>query len=85
MHQRLAFELYPAKFARCAALLLPGNLLPPEALPLVIALSQKRPAHSDFWIRGSDNVRRHIEVTAFPLTGQAGRDPECVAIFWEVP
>jgi hypothetical protein len=36
------------------------------------------------WIQGLDQVRRHIEVTAFPLIGQAGRHLGAVAIFWEV-
>ena len=58
--------------------------IPEESLPIVIALTQRRPAHSDFWICGHDRVRRHIEVTAFPLTGQAERNLGAVAIFWEV-
>jgi len=56
----------------------------PEDLPLMIALQQRRPAHGRLAIRGLDNVRRQIEVTAFPLTGQAGRHLGAVAIFWEV-
>src|SRR5215468_947348 len=39
----------------------------PRELPLMIALHEGRPAHASFWIRGRDRVRRHIEVTAFPL------------------
>jgi PAS domain-containing protein len=58
--------------------------LAPEALPLVIALTQHRPAHRDMWIEGLDGVRRLIEVTAFPLTGQAERYLGALAIFWEV-
>src|SRR4029078_8620842 len=49
-----------------------GVPLPPDALPPGIALRERRPAHRDFAIRGVDGVRRHIEVTAFPLIGQAG-------------
>jgi PAS domain-containing protein len=62
-----------------------GNPLPPEKLPLVIALRQRRPAHADFRIRGFDGVVRHIQVTAFPLAGRANRFLGAVAIFWEVP
>jgi PAS domain-containing protein len=62
-----------------------GQHIPAESLPLAIALSQGRPAHSHFWIHGHDGVRRHIEVTAFPLTGQAERGLGAVAIFWEAP
>ena len=60
-----------------------GNPLAPESLPLVIALTQHRPAHLDMWIWGLDGVRRQIEVTAFPLDGQAERYLGALAIFWE--
>jgi PAS domain-containing protein len=61
-----------------------GALLPPDTLPLNIALRERRPAHGDFYIRGLDLVLRHIEVTAFPLIGQANRNLGAVALFWEV-
>jgi PAS domain-containing protein len=61
-----------------------GFPLPPEALPLVIALQQHRAAHLVFHIRGLDGVHRKIEATAFPLEGQGGRHVGAVAIFWEV-
>lgn len=61
-----------------------GRPLKPEALPLVIALNERRPAHGSFWINGLDGVQRHIEVTAFPLIGQAERYVGALAIFWEV-
>ncbi len=60
-----------------------GEPLKPEELPLIVALSERRPHHSDFWIRGLDSVPRHIEVTAFPLIGQGDRNLGAVAIFWE--
>jgi PAS domain-containing protein len=59
--------------------------LPPEELPLMIALREHRPAHGTLTICARDHVRRKIEVTAFPLAGQAGRQLGAVAIFWEVP
>jgi hypothetical protein len=62
----------------------PGPV-PPDQLPLMIALRERRPAHGRLAIQGLDNVRREIEVTAFPLDGQAGRQLGAVAIFWEVP
>ena len=61
-----------------------GAPLPPDALPLVIALSEGRPAHRRFGIRGLDNAVRQIEVTAFPLLGQGDRHLGAVALFWEV-
>ena len=61
-----------------------GNPLAPDELPLIIALRELRPAHSEFWIHGlDDRVRRRIEVTAFPLIGQAQRYLGALAIFWE--
>src|SRR4051812_47687371 len=45
-----------------------------ESLPLVEALTEHLPAHRNFWIHGLDGARRHIEVVAFPLIGQAGRN-----------
>ena len=63
-----------------------GRPLPPDDLPLMIALRELRPAHSEFWIRSlDDRVARRIEVTAFPLIGQAQRYLGAVAIFWEKP
>ncbi len=63
-----------------------GNPLAPDVLPLIIALRELRPAHSEFWIHGlDDRVRRRIEVTAFPLIGQAQRYLGALAIFWEKP
>ena len=60
-----------------------GTALPPEELPLVIALQTRRPAHREFWIMGLDGVRRHLVVTALPLVGQAGRFLGALALFWE--
>lgn len=58
--------------------------IPPEELPLVIALSQQRPAHRRFWIRGLDGRKRQIEVTAVPIIGQAKILIGGVSFFWEV-
>jgi PAS domain-containing protein len=61
-----------------------GAALPPEELPLVIALRDRIPAHRAFWLRALDGARRHVACTAFPLEGQAGRFLGAVAIFWEM-
>lgn len=61
-----------------------GRPLAPESLPLVIVLTQHRPAHREMWIQGLDGVRRRIEVTAFPIDGQGGRRLGAIAVFWEV-
>ena len=61
-----------------------GNPIPPEQLPLVIAMTNIHPAHKGFWIRGRDRKIRKIELTAFPLVGQSGHVSGAVSIFWEV-
>jgi len=61
-----------------------GMPLAPTEDPLAIALAEQRPAHGVLWLRGLDNVRRHIEATCFPLIGQANRYLGAVAIFWEI-
>jgi PAS domain-containing protein len=58
--------------------------LPPESLPLVIALRRREPAHKTIHITGLDRVARQIEVTAFPLVGQGGRLLGAAAMFWGV-
>ena len=61
-----------------------GRPIPPEDLPLMIALKERRPAHKVIWIQGLDGVSREIEVTAFPLVGQADRFLGGIALFWEI-
>ena len=61
-----------------------GVPIAPEEHPLLIALHERRPAHRTMWSQGPDGVRRHVEVTAFPLIGQAGRVLGAVGLFWEV-
>ncbi len=60
-----------------------GVPLLPESLPLVIAIEEQRPAYRKFWISGMDNVRREIEVTAFPLIDRDKQRLGAIAIFWE--
>jgi PAS domain-containing protein len=62
-----------------------GERLPPESLPLVTALRERRPAHASFWISGLDGVARELEVTGLPLEGHADRLLGAIAIFWEAP
>jgi PAS domain-containing protein len=60
-----------------------GGALEPGTLPLMIALTDRRPAHGSLWIHALDSVPRRIEVTAFPLLGHGDRHLGAVAIFWE--
>jgi PAS domain-containing protein len=62
-----------------------GKPMALEDLPLMIALKEHHPAHKRFSIHGKDGVSREIEVTAFPLIGQADRFLGAIAIFWETP
>lgn len=61
-----------------------GRPLPPEQLPLVVALEQRRPAHRRIAIQGFDGVRRTIAITALPLEGGMGRFVGAMAFFWEI-
>jgi len=60
-----------------------GSALAAERLPLMIAVAERKPAHGDFWIRGLDGTRRHIEATAFPLMRLTDHVLGAVVIFWE--
>jgi PAS domain-containing protein len=60
-----------------------GVPLPPEDLPLAVALAERRPAHGQISITSLDGQRRHLAVTAFPLVGQHERELGAVALFWE--
>jgi PAS domain-containing protein len=62
-----------------------GNVLPPQELPLAVALAEHRPAHGRFSITAMDGVRHDLAVTAFPLVGQHERELGAVALFWEDP
>ena len=74
-------------FAQWATIFTPtdrdGAPIPPDALPLAIAVQQRRPAQGDMWIQGLDGERRALTVTAIPLQGQWGDHLGAAAIFWE--
>ena len=61
-----------------------GEALPPEALPLSVAIRERRPAHRIIQFTGLDGVSKRIEITAFPLAGLSGRHLGAVAAFWSV-
>ncbi|MDH4070673.1 MAG: PAS domain-containing protein [Ignavibacteria bacterium] len=60
-----------------------GTPLAPEALPLMIALSEGKPATGSIWISGIDNERRHIVIAAFPIRDDSGKVRGAMAVFWE--
>ncbi len=61
-----------------------GQPIPPEDLPLMISLTEKRPAYKRMHMEGLDGVARHIEVTSIPITGLEGDLLGAVAFFWEL-
>jgi PAS domain-containing protein len=62
-----------------------GAVLPADQVPILIALRERRPVHSELWISGLDGVRRPIGATALPLVGQGGSHLGAVAFFWLEP
>ncbi len=60
-----------------------GTPLAPDALPLAVAVRERRPAHGQMSLVGLDGVRRDLSVTAFPVIGLGERMLGGVAIFWE--
>jgi FOG: PAS/PAC domain len=60
-----------------------GQPLPPEELPLALAVRQRRATQGSFWIRGLDGVTRRLVITAIPLSGPDGEALGAMAIFWE--
>jgi len=61
-----------------------GQPIKAEDQLLAIATDRGVPAHSTYWIRGLDGVRRRIEGTSFPLVGQNDRQLGAFAIFWQL-
>jgi PAS domain-containing protein len=60
-----------------------GQPIPPDRLPLAVAIAERRSVHGEFQIQSLDGVRKRISVTAFPLIGLSRRCLGGVAIFWE--
>ncbi|MBV9280988.1 MAG: PAS domain-containing protein [Chloroflexi bacterium] len=61
-----------------------GQPVSPGEMPLGIAVRHRQLAHRTFWMRGLDGVPRHMDETAIPLVGNAGRFLGAVAIFQEM-
>jgi PAS domain-containing protein len=76
----LPFETWTTAFRPRTAT---GELVPASELPLVTAVTERRPAHGPLVIHGADGNERTIAVTAFPLEGGRGRLLGGVAMFWE--
>lgn len=63
---------------------LDGAAVANEELPVVVALTERHPAHGELRIQALDSGEsRQIEVTAIPIEGQGGRHLGAFAVFWE--
>lgn len=60
-----------------------GTPIPLEALPVGVALTQRRPAHRTVHFSRPDSVAYVAEVTAFPLMGREEELFGAVRIFWD--
>lgn len=62
-----------------------GDPVPAEALPIVVALEERHPAHARLRVVGREGREVEVAVTAMPLVGQGRRFLGAIAFFWEVP
>jgi PAS domain-containing protein len=58
--------------------------IPPDDRPTWVARLQLRPVSRTIWMRSADSRWRHLQVTAFPLVGEAGHMLGVMSIFWEI-
>jgi PAS domain-containing protein len=58
-----------------------GEPIPYDELPLVVAVRNGRPAHSNFEIRSSDGAMHTVEASAFPILTAHGSQG-AIAVFW---
>ena len=56
----------------------------PEDRPTMLALSERKPVSRTVWMRCRDREWRHMNITAFPLIGEAAQFLGAQMIFWEV-
>ena len=68
--------------ARFVPMRLDGRPIPPDELPLAVALSEGRPVHLGFCVSSAQGDQRLIEVSAFPIVGNQGLQG-AMAIFWD--
>lgn len=61
-----------------------GIPVPPDDLPLMISVAERRPAYRRIFIRGLDGIVRHVEIAAIPIVGLQGDFLGAAALFWEV-
>jgi hypothetical protein len=57
---------------------------PLDAAPVTVALLERRPVTQRVRFRSLDGIWRLVDVAAFPIEGQGGRQLGAVGFFWEV-
>src|SRR4051812_14559084 len=60
-----------------------GSALRRRDTPAGVAFITRRPSHRNLLATGYDGVRRHVEVTAYPLFGATDEMHGVVTVFWE--
>ena len=60
-----------------------GKTMPSEELPIVRALTGRKPTHGPIRFTGLDGVERRVDVTGIPLLGLGDRFLGVLAVFWE--
>ena len=55
----------------------------PTSRPFIDELLSRRPVQLGLWMHGSNGERRPVEITTFPIIGQADRHLGTVAVIWE--
>jgi PAS domain-containing protein len=61
-----------------------GQPMSPEELPLMMALSKRRPVYKRLHLHGLDGVRRHLEVVSIPLVVLQGEFLGAASLYWEI-
>ena len=56
----------------------------PEDGPMMLALSERKPISRTVWMRCGKREWWHMNITAYPLIGEAGQFLGATMIFWEV-
>ena len=59
-----------------------GTPIAPDEVPLAVVLRECRPVHRTIRIRSLSGEERDIEISAFPIVGNAGLRG-AMAIFWD--
>lgn len=60
------------------------NPVAQEDRPTMLALSERQPISRTVWMRCGNREWRHVNITAFPLIGEAAQFLGAQMIFWEV-